>query len=103
VNPLRIDVVVRGSRWVAECGAPLVTAVGASAEQAAENARLMALASFTRTTQPSMVLIRIEDPETSKILMQPMDEEISLEPSAGRRKWRYVASVKKSENAGRSS
>jgi hypothetical protein len=50
-----------------------------------------------------MVLIRVEEPETSTMLMQPVDEQVSLEPSSERRKWRYMATVKKGEQAGRSS
>ncbi len=60
----------------------------------------MALTAFSRTLRPSMVLVRIEDTEASTILMQPTDEPVSLEPSGAKRKWRYMASVKKGERAG---
>jgi hypothetical protein len=74
---------------------PHITAVGGSAEQAAENARLTAITMLSRPMRPSMVLVRIEEIESRTILMQPTDEPVSLEPSSERRKWRYMASVKK--------
>ena len=82
MDPFRIRVAPLGKGYMAEAHEPLVTAMGASAEEAAENARLMAMdlmKAFASRSYPSTLIVRIDEPGRSAIAMQSMDKPFSLE------------------------
>lgn len=81
LNPLRIHVVPLGRGYLAESDAPVVTAMGSSAEEAAENGRLMAMALFEAYgagSHPVTLIVRIDEPGRSGIAMQPMNRPFCL-------------------------
>jgi hypothetical protein len=62
---IRIRVAPLGNGYIAEGGAPFVTAAGSSAEEAAENARRAALESLETLgthKRPSTLIVSIEEP-----------------------------------------
>jgi len=82
MDPFRVRVTPLGKGYMAESRDPVVTAMGASAEEAAENARLMAmdlLKAFASRSYPSTLIVRIDEPGHSAIAMQSMDKPFSLE------------------------
>jgi hypothetical protein len=93
MDQLRLDVIQRGKGYVAESRAPEITAVGASPEEAAENARLMAMALFTKDQRPTTLLVRVCEPGLCTIIMQPLERAFSLAVVGEKPAWRYMASV----------
>jgi len=93
VNPLRLIVTPRGNGYVAKATAPTITAVGATPEQAVENARLMAISLCNPDGRSSMLLVRIDEPRQSTIVMQPIGKTFSLKAIDGEVAWRYLATV----------
>jgi hypothetical protein len=93
MDPLRLDVVPRGKGYVAESRIPAITALGNSPEEAAENARLMAVAHFAKDPRPITMIVRISQPGLHTIVMQPVLETFSLDTSAVKPDWRYMATV----------
>ena len=86
MDPLRIHVMPLGRGYLAESRIPAVTALGASAEEAAENGRLMAIAvfdAFGSRAHPSTLIVRIDEQGRSAIAMQSIDKPFSL-ASAGK-------------------
>jgi hypothetical protein len=93
MNPLRLIVTPRGNGYVAKAMEPTITALGTSPEQAVENARLMAIAMGNGEGRASMLLVRIDEPRRSTIVMQPLGKTFSLKAIDGEVSWRYLASV----------
>jgi len=89
----RVDVTPRGKGYFAKSTHPQIGAVGASPVEAAENARLMARATFANKAGPAMLLVRIHEPGLETIVMQPIDEIVSLNSEEKKSSWRYSASV----------
>ncbi|HEY8314636.1 MAG TPA: hypothetical protein VIG51_10775 [Candidatus Baltobacteraceae bacterium] len=82
MEPLRVRVTQLGTGYVAESYAPAITGLGSSPEEAAENARIKALAvfdAFARESQPATLIVRIDEPGRSAIAMQPMEKRFSLD------------------------
>lgn len=90
---LRVDVVPRGNGYLAKCLNPEIAAVGASPSDAAENARQTAIAAVPKSDCPSMLLVRIQEPGRSTIIMQSMYAIVSLDNFGNETPWRYLASV----------
>lgn len=81
MGPLRIHVMPLGRGYLAESRVPAVTALGASAEEAAENGRLMAMAvfnAFRSCAHPATLIVRIDERGRSAIAMQSIDKPFSL-------------------------
>jgi hypothetical protein len=81
MGPLRVRVVPLGKGYIAESSAPLITALGSSAEEAAERARLMAieaLQTYGSHSYPDTLIVRIDEPGRSAIAMQSMHAPFSL-------------------------
>ena len=82
MSPLRIHVSPLGRGYVAESRVPHITAMGASAEEAAENGRLMALAVFEalgKAIHPSTLIVRIQEQGGQSVAMQAFDRPFSLD------------------------
>jgi hypothetical protein len=92
MDPLRLVVMPRGKRFVAESHDPAVTALGSSAEEAAENARLAALARLEKGRLPKMLIVRLNEPGVCTIVMQPLQKAFSI-TTDDKPEWRYIASV----------
>jgi hypothetical protein len=90
MRPVRVHVRALGRGYLAESQAPTITAAGSSAEEAAENARLMALDVATLAGQPSAntLMVRIDEPDRCVITMQSLDQPFSLE-AAGKANGSY--------------
>ena len=93
MEPLRLNVMPRGKGYVAESRNPELTAVGSSPEEAAENARRMALALLANTAGPRTLIVRINEPGLRSIIMQPLDKRVFLAVAGEDLDWRYTASV----------
>jgi hypothetical protein len=78
---LYLIVSVRGDGYVADCRVPMISALGSSAAEAAENARVEALLVFGKSDRPSSVIVRIDEPGYTTVVVQPADEPISLRVS----------------------
>ncbi|MGR4065196.1 MAG: type II toxin-antitoxin system HicB family antitoxin [Vulcanimicrobiaceae bacterium] len=79
--PLRVHVRRLDDRYVAECRVPVVTAVGATPEEAIERARLKAMEAFDAFSfgaYPTTLIARIDDGSRSAIAMQSMHRPFSL-------------------------
>lgn len=92
MDPLRIVVALRGKSYVAESREPAITALGSSAVEATENARLAALALFAKRSRPTMLLVRLSEPGSCTIVMQPIEKAFSI-AADDKPEWRYIASV----------
>jgi hypothetical protein len=92
MDPLRLVVIPRGKGFVAESRDPAVTALGSSAEEATENARLAALALFEKGRRPDMLIVRLNEPGLCTIVMQPLQKTFSI-TADDKPEWRYIASV----------
>jgi hypothetical protein len=99
MDPLYLVVTPCGKGYVAESRVPDITALGASPQVAAENARLAVIAHLAMDARPFALILRVNEPGLRTIVMQPIDECISLTPIAEKSEWRYMASVK-SRDAG---
>jgi hypothetical protein len=99
MDPFRIDVVQRGKSFVAVSQTPVLTGLGASAEEAVEAARRMALAYFARGPRPTTLIVRVKEPGVSTIVMQPLELTFSLAADAEQSEWRYKASVNIADRA----
>jgi hypothetical protein len=75
-DPLRIRVAPRGNGYVAESRSPEITALGSTPEEAAENARSMALALYD-DARPTTMLLRICEPGRETIVMQPANRVVA--------------------------
>jgi hypothetical protein len=84
MDTLRLDVSLRGKDYVAESHAPALSALGPSAEEAAENGRLMAIALFAQGTRPAMLIVCCTQPGLSTIVMQPIGKCVSLSGARGK-------------------
>jgi hypothetical protein len=93
MNPLRLIVTPCGNAYVAKAAEPTITAVGASPEQAVENARLAAVSIDDPDRRLSMLLVRIDEPRRSTIVMQPIGKMFSLAAIDGEVAWRYLATI----------
>jgi hypothetical protein len=91
VDSLYLVVTPRGKGYVAESRALEITALGSSTEEAAENARLMAIALFAKGPRPSSLIVRFDEPGLHTILMQRIYERVSLAPLSEKPEWRYMA------------
>ncbi len=70
-----------GRGYIAESGSPVVTAFGSSVEEAAENARLAAIAALEEMGfpgYPSTLIVRIDERGRSAIVMQSVAQPFSL-------------------------
>jgi hypothetical protein len=92
MDPLRLVVIPRGKGFAAESRDPAVTALGSSAEEATENARLAALALFAKGLRPNMLIVRLNEPGLCTIVMQPLEKAFSITADT-QPEWRYIASV----------
>jgi hypothetical protein len=81
----------RAKGYVARSSKSGVTAFGSSAIAAAENARHMAMAMFRPETWPAMLLVRIDGPRSSTIVMQPFDRPVAIEAAGSELGWRLAA------------
>jgi hypothetical protein len=68
--------------FVAESLMPAFTAVGSVPEEAAENARILALAIFAAGPRPADFIVRLNAGGRSSIVKQPLDQPIALSTSA---------------------
>jgi hypothetical protein len=93
MNPVRLAVVVRGKGYIAQSSEPEITALGKTAQDAAENARRMAESVLGKDAHRMTLLLRVDEPGVSTIVMQPLANPISLNVIRGDRDWHYVASV----------
>ncbi len=81
MGPFRVHVAPLGKGYIAESSAPLITALGSSAEEAAERARLMAieaLQTFGSQSYPDTLMVRIDEAGRCTIAMQSMHAPFSL-------------------------
>ncbi|HEY8297422.1 MAG TPA: hypothetical protein VIG32_05320 [Candidatus Baltobacteraceae bacterium] len=76
---MRIHVTRLGNGYIAESQMD-IAAVGATAEEAVENARRMAIDLFDSfsTPYPATLIVRIEEPHRDSIAMQSMGTPFSL-------------------------
>ena len=84
MDPLRIHVAQLGHGYIAESTDPVVTALGTTATEAAENARSMAILVLNaqgRST-PTTLIVRIEEAERDAIAMQSINKIFSLDAAA---------------------
>jgi hypothetical protein len=93
MDALYLVVTPRGKGYVAESRALEITALGSSKEEAAENARLTAIALLAKGTRPASLIVHFNEPGLHTILMQPTGERVSLAPLAEKPAWRYMASI----------
>jgi len=93
MEPFRLNVVPRGKGYVAESRDPQLTALGSSPEEAAENARLMALALYVNGARQSTLIVRTNGPALCTIVMQPIDKPVTPVADGEELEWRYMASV----------
>jgi hypothetical protein len=93
MNTLRLNVCPRGKGYVAQSIAPEVTALGSSPEEAVESARLVALDLLAKVHRPKMLIVYLDEPGISTIVMQPIDSAFALAAVAKETGWRYIASV----------
>jgi hypothetical protein len=77
--PLRLHVTPRGSGYIARADGSSVTAVGSSAAEAAENARLLAVRPGSAGELPLMLIVRLDEPGRSVFVMQPAQRPVSFE------------------------
>jgi hypothetical protein len=93
MDTLRLDVTPRGKGYVAKSSCPELTALGSSPEDAAENARLMAIVLFATAPGPATLIVRLEEPGVCTIVMQPVEKPFSLAAASEKPEWRSMASV----------
>jgi hypothetical protein len=81
MTPVRVHVISLGNGYLAESQEPLLTAAGTSAEEAAENARVMALdfAALAGQRYANTLIVRIDEPGRCVIAMQSLEQPFSLE------------------------
>jgi hypothetical protein len=79
VELFRLIVQRRGKAYAAQGSTPDVTAIGASVVDAAENARLMAMALFDVDERPPMLLIRTDRAGMSTVVMQPFNKRVAAD------------------------
>jgi hypothetical protein len=84
----RVTVTPRGNGYIAQSKIPKLTALGASAEEAAENARVMALERLGADERPPMLLVRVHDVRCRTIVMQPIDRPVQLDAARRNSEWR---------------
>jgi hypothetical protein len=95
MNPVRLAVVVRGKGYIAQSSEPEITALGNTAQDAAENGRQMAASVLGNDARRMTLLLRIDQPGVSTIVMQPLANPVSLDVMRSDRDWHYVASVER--------
>jgi hypothetical protein len=95
MNPLRLTVASRGKGYVAYSDLAEITAMGSTPTEAAENARLTATSAIPAPSRPTMLLVNVDEPGVSTIVLQPLDEPVSLDAFAEHQQWRYIASATK--------
>lgn len=81
MNLLHVRVSQIGNGYLAESRIPPVTAAGSSVEEAAENARLMAIELFDMcktSSHPTTLIVRIDRPGRTAFAMQSMQKPFSL-------------------------
>jgi hypothetical protein len=78
VAPFRLNISRRGEAHVAESEAGAVLGVAASAEAAAEKARLALLDALQPNSRPEMLLLRVQQPGIVIIVMQPFEKRVRL-------------------------
>lgn len=98
MDQLRLNVTPHANGYVAESRAPQLTAIGASPQEAAENARLMALAAFGKSGGPTTLIVRINEPGRRTIVMQPANMPASFVATDEGVEWRYIASITADES-----
>ncbi len=81
LDPLRVQVSPAGNGFVANASRPNITALGATAEEAVEKARVMALevldamgAAFSPT-----LIVRLEESRRVQVVVQSVQQPFSLE------------------------
>jgi hypothetical protein len=90
---LYLTVRVRRDGYVADCRVPAIIAVGSSAAEAAENARVEAMSVFGKSDRPENVIVRVDEPGHTTIAVQPADEHISLPVVDDHSRRRYFRTV----------
>jgi hypothetical protein len=93
MSPVRLAVVPRGQGYVAQSNELKISAVAATAVDAAESGRLMALAMLGKDACDAMLLLRVDEPDVSRIVMQPLSRTVSLDAETNDRDWHYVATM----------
>ncbi len=93
MDPLRLEVAPCAKGYSAASHAPAVTALGHSAEEAAENGRLAAIVLYAKGARPEMLIVCSTEPGHSTIVMQPIDKPVSLAGVRDHMPWRYMASI----------
>jgi hypothetical protein len=91
MDTLVLNVTPRGNGFVTVRRRPALTAVGPSAAEPVEDARLVAL--YGKGPRPT-TLERINEPRVSTIVMQPVDKVFEAFGNAEKSGWRYVASAR---------
>jgi hypothetical protein len=91
MGPLRLTVTPREKGYVAKSSEQDITAFGKTAADAAENARKMAVAAIETEARPEVLLLRVDEPGLSTVIMQPLDRPVSLAATAVDVKRHYVA------------
>lgn len=84
VQLVRIQVIPLGRGYIAESRTPEITALGATAEEAVENARLQAIQmlDFQGSSRAGMLLVRLTEDGRECVAMQPLQSGFSLRNSA---------------------
>jgi hypothetical protein len=95
MNPVRLAVIQRGKGYIAQSSEPEITALGKTPQDAAENARRMAASLLGKDARAMTLLLRVDEPGVSTIVMQPLGNPVSLDATRNERDWHYVASVER--------
>jgi hypothetical protein len=94
MGPFRLTVKQRGKRFVASSDAHDITSVAQTPADAAECARKMALAACGKEGRNAVLLLRVDEPGKSTIVLQPLDRPVALDGAAkAEASWRYIATV----------
>ena len=83
--PFRLNILRRGEAHVAESEAGTVLGIAASAEAAAEKTRLALLDGLEPSSRPEMLLLRVRQPGTVIIVMQPFEKRVRLSRTSPRK------------------
>ena len=97
MQTLRIHVTSRDGAFVANTAEPGILAAGKTPEEAAENARLVALQKLDKSVAPAILIVRVDEPGRSMFAMQPANRPVSLDGTVADGDWAYYASVNGAE------
>ena len=93
MGPFRLSVTQRGNGYVAKSDEHDITSVAKSPVDAAENARKMALLALGKAARAAVLLLRVDEPGKSTIVLQPLDRPVSLAVDNVNASWRYIATI----------